>query len=1157
MDKQEYRTKIDEVRKLIQDGDKEEAFYLLDGMNWRKMHNVNALLTASDIYEKDGRYERARELLEMAHERSPIGRMIIYRLALLCIRLEAYEEAKEYYDEFVEIAPHDSLQYIIQYQLAKARGAEDITLISILEELKEHDFLEEWAYELAYLYHKNGQVEKCISTCDEIILWYGEGPYVERALELKMVYQPLDESQENKFKDFASKRKDGITEIHPGDEFGGNGEILSAPIEIPEVAISNDRFNTQNLQAEIKRNIEEIMQATEAGAVSENMETIKGLVEDIPYAKVPKEATGPLEELSIKKKQGRRIDDTLKTHFKEYLQEEYDGQMSLTIPDKSEMEPQIAGQMTIDQIMSDWKKTARAAEQALSEADEQRLENAKAEAIEEANQIIARLEAAKRELDAGVEPRDLLRNEYLADIPSQSEALAERFKNLKKQLGAAEADKDKDKDTDKGKQPPVGSPGGKEIPQPYVQDTTFLPAGARATAETIRTLEEQGPEEAVRRYATKRIDRSDKREKEALNKQSTFKIPKVAPDTGKIEGVGFEVPIVEPEPAGEETIDSEEKARRISRDATRIVADVNDMLQKEIDRAKGETGRMPSLAETSHTGEASGESSGTFDPNQLPTEQTQAFAEAVVRLLNEKQADEDRFMDEDSFDDTERLPMIQLIEVETGGEEEPVEEEINLEEKIRRQTDMGELSSAAATEIDVSHISSKEGSSSKSGGDDPSGTADRPTAPLPELYSSPAAGDVTVVIPEQLRRKPDMAEPSSTAASENNADHIATESESASKDGGDDPYDTAVLPVITVQDPAEAGQTVQEEESVQADGGLAEAMAAGARVAQAVTAGTVQEDHFEETRPEPDEEPVPEEDEEPVAYDYSESPAVFDEMEDEVPYGDLSDDPDGDPTMGGALKTELTDEEREMFTYFTPISGMEVTLCQVLNGARARLLSDDRVADGNIIIQGGAGSGKTTLATSLISVLRKETGKPSGNVGKLDGERLNTKNLAQLFDKIRGGCLIIERAGDITRETALELSAQMEQDKSGVLVILEDERIGIERVMALNPVFSRRFTGKVVIPILTIDELVNFGKAYAAEMGYSIDEMGVLAMYDRINLIQRTDHPTNLTEVKSIVDEAIDIAEGGGFRGFLGRFGGRHYDADGNLILQEKDFQGK
>lgn len=511
MDKQEYRTKIDEAQRLIREGDSEEAFYILDGMNWRKVHNVNALLVASEIYENEQRYPQARELLELAHERSPIGRMIIYRLALLCIRLDSLDEAKEYYEEFVEIAPHDSLQYIIQYQLAKAQGAENITLISILEELKEHDFLEEWAYELAVLYHKTGQVEKCISTCDEIILWYGDGPYVESALELKMIYQPLDETQESKYKSFRRGSRDGVTEVRPGEEFGGNGEILSHPIEIPEVALSNDRFNTQNLQAEIKRNIEEIMQATETGAVSENMEAIKELVEDIPYAKIPRESTGPLEEVSIKKEEARRIDDTLRTHFREYLEEEYDGQISFTVPDNVEVEPQIAGQMTIDQIMSDWQRTARAAEHALSEADELRLENAKAKAIEEANQIIARLEEAKRELDAGVPPRDLLRNEYLADIPTQGEELAKRFTALREQLGGKPANKDERAlpagmdQKDRSRSSAAGNDAGRAAGMAasgIPQDTTFLPTGARVTAETIRILEEEGAEAALRKYAT-------------------------------------------------------------------------------------------------------------------------------------------------------------------------------------------------------------------------------------------------------------------------------------------------------------------------------------------------------------------------------------------------------------------------------------------------------------------------------------------------------------------------------------------------------------------------------------------------------------------------------------------------------------------------------
>ncbi len=1013
MDKQDYRTKLDEVQRLIVEGDKEDAFYILDGMNWRKVHNVNALLAASQIYEDEGHYEQARELLEMAHERSPIGRMIIYRLALLCIRLESYAEAREYYDEFVDIAPHDSLKYIIQYQLAKAQGAEDITLISILEELKEHDFLEEWAYELALLYHKTGQVDKCISTCDQIILYYGEGIYVENALELKMIYQPLDENQESKYKTFR-KRKDNVIEVRPGEEFGGNGEILSHPVKIPEIAISNDRFNTQNLQAEIKRNIEEIMQATETGTVSENMEAIKELVEDIPYAKITKDPTGPMEEVSIKKEEARRIDDTLKSHFREYLQEEYDGQMSFNVPYYAEAEPQIAGQMTIDQIMSDWQKTARAAEQALSEAEELRLENAKAKAIEEANQIIARLEEAKRELDAGVSPRDLLRNEYLSDIPTQGQELARRFTALKEQLGAPD-------------NAPLAS---KAASSPRPEDTRFLPAGARATAETIKTLEKEGPDAAIRRYATKRIDKPSKEEKEALKNQSTFKIPKIGADTGRNEGVGFEVPIVNS--AGEPVLDQDQRQRHPSQnasrsskpssevskqDAAKIMADVNNILQREIDRAREQqTGPLPKI-----------DLSTALSPDQ-----TQAFAEAVVRILNEQAKKEEPAAPSNSNSNVMKAETVEIADSDSDKNASNKEEILTADDEKPQQ------------EV------KKEPESNES-------------ETLADLVDSPDSAD--------------SVDPTDSVGSTDSTD-------------GDD-----------------------------------------------------KDDGVDRDEPESDEAELEESFEEPESFE-DDNLEISEEQFADAIYDDLP-------------QTELTDEEREIFTYFTPISGMEAALCQVLTGVRARMMSEGKTSTGNIIIQGGEGTGKTTLATNLITVLQNEVGRPGRNVGRIDGERLNTKDLSKLFSKIRGGALIVERAGDITRDTALELSAQMEQDESGILVILEDARIGIERVMALNPMFSRRFTEKIVIPVLSIDELVNFGKAYAIELGYSIDEMGVLALYDRINLIQRTDHPTNLTEVKEIIDEAIDAAEGGGIRGFLGRFGGRHFDSDGNLILQEKDFQGK
>ena len=195
MDKYEYNLKLDQIKSLGAEESYMSAAEIADTINWNKIKNVNTLVKIGEIYEKAERYQDAREILLMAYDRSPIGRMIIYRLAEVAIKMNDYDAAMEYYDEFVEIAPHDDLKYVLKYSIKKGQGASYDELITILEEFKEQEYTEEWAYELAYLYHKAGKVDKCIEACDELILWFGDGPYVERALELKMLYQPLTKTQ--------------------------------------------------------------------------------------------------------------------------------------------------------------------------------------------------------------------------------------------------------------------------------------------------------------------------------------------------------------------------------------------------------------------------------------------------------------------------------------------------------------------------------------------------------------------------------------------------------------------------------------------------------------------------------------------------------------------------------------------------------------------------------------------------------------------------------------------------------------------------------------------------------------------------------------------------------------------------------------------------
>ena len=901
MDKNEFKTKYDEIKQLIKEGRKEEALDIVESTNWRKVPNVNALVKASEICEEAGRLDEARELLYIAHDRSPIGRMIIYHLAILCVKLGDLEEAKEFYDEFVEIAPHDSLKYIIKYQINKAKGADYTTLIGILEELKEHDFLEEWAYELAYLYHKTMQVDKCIDLCDEIILWFGDGPYVERALEMKMIYQPLDKMQEDKYRHFQQKR-DGITEIR-ANEILQSGEIVHETMAIPQVELPAERFNTVNLQAEIKKNIDEIMRATEADAVSENMENIKTLVEEIPYLQVNEQSEAIAEEQQQAKQE---LNESLKDTFNEYLAEEYDGQISLLVPETKEVERQVDGQMTIQDVMEEWEKTRRAAEAALQEAEQQKLASAKNIALKEASQIMDRLEEVIPKLDAGASPTDLLKEEYMAkqdepeaDMAGQTQEHAAVFQIPKVAIDGADG-------------------VGLEIP---VVD----PASAHV-----------------------------------IKGDAGVEIPSIVKSADLDATAEWEPPVLE-----EENTDVDYK------EASKIVADVNDMLQQEIDRIMANEGQ---------------EEIRQLEEGTLASE----VAEEVAP-------------------DVEDLPEITLPE------------------------DLQDMIADTETDAPVMEIEEE----------------------VPEMTDDAAV--------EESDEKEEIE------ALADQTDETTQETESPAEED---------LPEIAevVLEPEEMAELVDEKVLERA-------------------------------------------------------------ISDEMP------------------ELRLSEEEKEIFSYFMPISGMENTICQALTGARFRLENKKNSASGNIIIQGGVGSGKTMLASNLIKVLQIETDKLSGNVGKIDAEQLNKKDVAMVLSKVSGGCLIVEGAGRLSERTQETMRQLMSQDNCDVLILMEDQKNRMDKMLSHNHAFAAMFTEKITIPIFTIDELVNFGKVYALEEGYVVDEMAILAMYNRINLIQRVDHPTSLIEVRDIMESAIDKAEKGGIKAMFSRFGSKRYDEEGNLILREQDFE--
>ena len=859
MDKYEYNLKLDQIKALSAEEGYMSAAEIADSINWNKIKNVNTLVKIGEIYEKAERYQDARDILLMAYDRSPIGRMIIYRLAEVAIKMGDYDAATEYYDEFVEIAPHDDMKYVLRYAIKKGQGASFDELITILEEYKDEEYTEEWAYELAYLYHKAGKADKCIDACDELILWFGDGPYVERALELKMLYQPLTKAQEEKYRRFKAEKekpakiKDDaeVTEIGAMEMVKG-GEIVHDDVTIPQITVNQEKFNTVNLQQEIAKGMQQIIEAKGKNEVADTMDTIKKIVEDIPYLKLEKEqeeyVQQPEETEHIATDE--EIDGSLKLNFKELLGEDADGQMSMVMSEKTQLEHQITGQMSIHDVLEEWEKTRHAAEIALKEAEQQKLESAKARALQEAGDIMERLNDVIPKLDAGVTPKELLEEEYLkvpVDIIEQKAAV---------------------KEPEEGQKP--------DMQELYAEETVD---------------EVQEPQEA-------------------------------------------------PEEAIDEVQESQEAPEEAIDEANEPVGEPEDII----------------VAEES-------------EKDEIFTQPTIMMPEITDDMLN---------VDDDTSDD------------ETSQEKENVSEK-----------------------RDFDHVTS---------------------------FIEQEIAKMTAKNPG-LEKKLDMAK-------------------------------TRKMPDISLPE-------------------------------------------------------------------------------------DLDSEEDDSKLKETKHIKELTSEQKAIFSYFIPVKGMEDQICKAYNAVLDHFNRKENASTGNLIIQGEQGCGKTMLATSFIKVLQKDGEQLTGKMGKIDAAALNKKDVQQVVRKITGGCLIIERAGDIDRSIAAKLSFLMEHDITGTLYILEDTSKGIKKALSMDEGFASKFTEKISVPIFTNDELVLFAKSYSAELGYKIDEMAILALHNRISNIERIDQATTLTEVKDIIDEAIDREAHSGLKKAISILTAKRYTDDDRIVLKEDHFREK
>ncbi len=841
MDKYEFQIKTEQMEKLLGQKEYKAAAKIADSIDWSKIRNTSLLLSVSEIYENLERYEDCNEILNMAYDCAPIGRMIVYRMVEVAVKLKNFDEAIELYKEFIKIAPHDLSRYVLKYQIYQGRGSSVEDQIAILEEYKSREYQEQWAYELATLYYKEGMISKCVEECDDLILWFSEGEYVMKAMELKMRIQPLTASQEEKYRQMVSENQVD---------------------EIQVKQINMDEFNTSNLQAALAEGLQDFLKEELA------RETKK---KPVPAPWIPKE----------------------------------------------EDEPSMAEELETAEVQP--------------EEDE--------EELAQRQQEEARQEAARR-------------RQKEARQAAAKKKLEEEQKNVQFQLE-------------------------EEIQKP----------------EEVPVQEQEKPRQMNLELLQ---DEPVEKPKQKLEKE-TFRLPRFL---GQNE-------------SGQLTFDMEE-----------------NVLERQI------TGQM--TIEDILNG---------WEEKKKETEA--AIAEAAKR-------DEAKRKEREYLRSTGQLPDLNTEVIPT------------LPAEIQRLID--EIEGQLPVRVHVEPIQRKKEES---------------------------------VQKEKEPEKKEQEAPVSDPKSRLDETHdIATILELELPDGFDD--------IIHILEAESLDRPFVQEEPI------------------LPVAEEAEESENEEVEEEPEEETV--------------SPSPMMEELEKALEEEIATIPPG----------QLSEEQKKLFAYFTSVRGMNQQLAELLEEDRMRGEPREDSLVGNLVITGEGGTGKTTLASDIVKALQKQRKNTTAKMVKVEAENLNGKHVSAVFGKLEGGALLIEKAGRMKTQTAVQLSHAMTRKTGGLLVILEDEKDEIRDLFIRCESLAAKFTRTIEIPTFTNKELVAFGESYAREQECVFDEMAILALYNRIGNRQTSDHLVNVAEVKEMIDEAM---ERGDKRGLFGKRRKGRTDEFGNLILMEKDFE--
>jgi len=1223
VDKYEFKLKIDEMKALVSARNYNAAAEIAETISWRKIRNLNALVLAGEVFEQVGRYDESKEILLMAYDKSPIGRNIIYRLAEIAIKTQRFDEAQEYYDEFVDIAPHDNLKYVLKYKMTAAQGLPYKDQIRILEELKEQEYSEEWAYELAYLYHRDMQPEKCVEACDELILWFGDGIYVEKALELKMHYQPLSKPQEEKYRMFRQKRT-GVIEVTPNK--------VPKSEEMAPVELSAEKYRTQNLQEEIAKGMQQISEVKmrRQDQKMANLAYVPPQAFQSPYMTAAKAAqnqmAAPQESPSLYARaqefqNGYGMSQNLnQTAMPQDMQNPYmasqESQNSYAAqeyqdpyPETQEDQDQYAAQeyqnsymasqqsqnlytapqepaheMTFEEIQAEWERTKQAMQDALQEAEAQEQESAKERSLDEAEQLMQRLlsiiplleqgMASAEAAEQGIEPQNGQPIQIQEDLEQAGRIVAGMNQILQDQIDSliAEERQEEQHEQQQEEEPVLHTvlDPTRELPHLPEELIEGIENGAIEKIEMGgNSLEKDSVEvdnpimSAYKEAVQPGISAIDllqrvRMERNGADPASQAQKINAAEPGSQFQAEDAVLEGVQTGVAGMNTRRPEESGIDAARNMRAGIAGMNtvhSMQTEEADANQEMRQDMPGMNMNQHMHSGISEM-GTnqhmqqgipgMEANQemhtnVPGMNKMQHMQTEVPVRNAAQQIQTEAPNRNAAQqiDTEAPNRNAAQQIDTEAPNRNTVQQIDTEEQERyTQTKTAETDfmQTMPSEETVQELKQKMQARMLSAAD-----VQQPKVQAAEMEDVQPAQEFE---PQQEMEAQGFEAQQQTAFSAASVEKNVQAQSQENREGMETEYmpehnymqlDTFESENIQIQ-PEDLLENKEMNAAPEYENGQ-EKLVFAARP-RFLTQAQLQAESAMDVKK--DAQTTKEFSKEAMAA--ARSAGIY-ENAGQAEELDMSE-----------MKT-LTPEQKQIFSYFVPIAGMEAQIYDLISNVSDHLQYDKHALSGNIIIEGISGSGKTVLIMDIIKTLQKEIKRPSGKTGKIDANVLNQKDLDVLLNKISGGCLIIESAGKISRETAVKLSRCMENDHTGTLYILEDTEEGIQKALERDSSFAAKFTEKISIPLFSLDELVAFGKAYANDLDYEIDEMGVLALYKRVGNIQKLDHVTTLTEVKEIVDQAIDNAEKGVLKKVFGILTATRANDDNYVILREKDFE--